>query len=65
MPCVGDGGRPPPGGVDAQAGLPGASGDAGGDVQDPVAEGADLAGGQIGMRGEADQFCPGHQICCR
>jgi len=42
----------------------GAAGDAGGDVQDPVAEGADLAGGQVGVVGEADQFRPGDQIGC-
>ena len=51
-----DCGRPPPGGVDPQADLTRSSGDAGGDVQDPVAEGVDLTGGQIGMLGEADQF---------
>jgi len=39
----------------------GASGDACRDVRDPVSEGADLTGGQIGMLGEADQFGPGHQ----
>ena len=44
--------------------LSGAAGDAGGDVQDPVAEGVDLARGQIRLLGEADQFGPGHQICC-
>src|SRR5258705_4744901 len=31
-------------------------------MQDPVAEGVDLAGGQIRLLGEADQFRPGHQI---
>jgi hypothetical protein len=56
VPALGGCGRPPPGGVDAQAALTRSSGDAGGDVQDPVAEGADLTGGQIGMLGEADQF---------
>jgi hypothetical protein len=44
--------------------LAGAAGDAGGDVQDPVAERVDLAGGQVGVLGEADQLCPGDQICC-
>jgi hypothetical protein len=33
-------------------------------MQDPVAEGVDLAGGQIRLLGEADQFRPGHQIGC-
>ena len=56
--------RPAPGGVDAQSELAGAAGDAGGDVQDPVAEGFDLAAGQVGVLGEADQFGPGHQIGC-
>ena len=45
-------------------GFGGAAGDAGGDVQDPVAEGADLTSGQIGVLGEAEQFGPRHQICC-
>ena len=31
-------------------------------MQDPVAEGVDLAVGQIRLLGEADQFGPGHQI---
>ena len=64
LPCLADRGGPPPGRVDAQADLSGASGDAGRDVQDAVAEGGDLAGGQIGVAVEADQFGPGHQICC-
>ena len=50
--------------VDAQSDLSGAAGDAGGDVQDPVAEGVDLGSGQAGVLGEPDQFGPGHQICC-
>src|SRR5258707_14206485 len=33
-------------------------------MQDAVAEGGDLAGGQIGVAVEADQFGAGHQICC-
>ena len=56
------GAGPAPGGVDAEPELAGASGDAGRDVQDPVAEGADLATGQIGSAGETDQLGPGHQI---
>ena len=47
LPSFGYRGGPAPGGVDAYADLAGAAGDAGGDVQDPVAEGVDLAGGQI------------------
>jgi len=45
--------------------LAGASGDSGGDVQDPVAERVDLTCAQIGVVKEADQFGPRHQICCR
>ena len=56
LPCLADRGGPPPGRVDAQADLSGASGDAGRDVQDAVAERGDLAGGQIGVAVEADQF---------
>jgi hypothetical protein len=33
-------------------------------MQDPVAGGVDLAGGQIRLLGEADQFRPCHQIGC-
>jgi hypothetical protein len=33
-------------------------------VQDPVAEGVDVAPGQVGVIGEADQFGPCGQICC-
>jgi hypothetical protein len=39
--------------------------DAGGDVQNPVAERVDLTGSKGGVVGEADQFRPGNQICCR
>ena len=46
LPGGGDGGGPASGGVDA---LPGAAGDAGRDVQDPVTEGVDLAAGQLGV----------------
>lgn len=42
-----------------------AAGDAGGDVQDAVAEGPDLAFGNGGLVGEADEFGPGNKICCR
>ena len=65
LPSLGDGGGPPPGGVDPESDLSGAAGDAGGDVQHPVAEGFDLTRGQVAVFGEADQFGPGHQICCR
>ena len=64
VPACGDGGGPAPGFVDAQAGLSGAAGDAGGHVQDTVAECLDLAAGQSGFIGEADQFGPGDQIGC-
>ena len=33
-------------------------------MQDPVAERVDLAAGQLGMVGEADQLCPCDQIGC-
>ena len=46
------------------AGFVGRRGDADGDVQDAVAEGADLAAGQLGGIGEADEFRPGNQIGC-
>ena len=46
-------------GVDAEPGLAGASGDPGGDVQDPVAERGDLAAGQVSAVGEADELGPG------
>ncbi len=42
--------------------LAGAAGDAGGDVQDPVAEGVDLAAGQLWAVGEGDEFGPGDQV---
>jgi len=42
--------------------LAGASGDAGRDVQDPVAKGGDFAAGQLGGVGESDQLGPGDQI---
>jgi len=51
--------------LDPQSNLTGASGDSCRDVQDPVSERFDLAARQIGMLGEADEFGPGHQICCR
>jgi hypothetical protein len=46
LPSLGDGGGPSPGGVDPHPDLSGAAGDAGGDVQDSVSEGVDLAVGQ-------------------
>lgn len=61
-PGGGDGLGPARGGVDAQPELSGAAGDAGGDVQDPVAEGGDFAARQLGAVGEADEFGPGDQI---
>ena len=62
LPGGRDGGGPAPGGVDAQPSLAGASGDAGRDVQDPVAESVDLAAGQLGGVGESDELGPGDQI---
>ena len=64
-PSGGDRRRPAPGRVDAQPELSGAAGDAGRDVQDPVAERFDLAARQVGMVGEPDEFGPGDQIGCR
>jgi hypothetical protein len=43
--------------------LPGAAGDAGGDVQHEVAERRDFGVGQCGCAGEAEEFGPAHQIC--
>ena len=60
--AFGDVGGPAPGLVDAQPDLAGAAGDAGGDVQDPVAEGVDLAAGQGGGVGEADLLGPADQV---
>jgi hypothetical protein len=42
--------------------LAGAAGDAGRNMQDPVAEGVDLAAGQFGDVGESDELGPGDQI---
>lgn len=42
----------------------GAAGEAGGHVQDAVADGVDLALGEVGVAGEPDQLRPGHQIGC-
>ena len=56
------GAGPAPGGVDAEPELAGAAGDAGCDVQDPVAEGVDLAAGQLRGVGESDQLGPGNQV---
>ena len=42
--------------------LPGASGNAGSDVQYPVAEGRDLAGREFGMVGEPEELGPGDEI---
>jgi hypothetical protein len=47
-PGGGDGLCPAPGGIDTQPQLAGAAGDAGGHVQDPVAERLNLAAGQLG-----------------
>ena len=44
--------------------LAGASGDPGGHMQDPVAEGGDLAAGQLGVLVESDELGPRHQIGC-
>ena len=44
--------------------MAGAAGDAGGDVQDPVAEGGDLTAGQLGVVAESDQLSPCRQIGC-
>ena len=62
LPGGRDGGGPAPGGVDAQAQLAGAAGDAGCDVQNPVAEGRDLDAGQLGCVGESDELGPGDQV---
>ena len=64
--CPGGGDRfgPPPSGVDRESGSSGAAGDAGGDGQDPLAEGVDFAAGQVRVIGKADQFGPCDQICC-
>jgi hypothetical protein len=63
-PGGGDGLCPAPGGIDTQPQLAGAAGDAGGHVQDPVAERLNLAAGQLGVVGESDEFGPGNQIGC-
>jgi hypothetical protein len=55
---------PSPSGIDAESQLAGAAGDAGRHVQDPVAEGSDLAAGQLGVVGESDELSPRHQIGC-
>ena len=39
-----------------------AAGDAGGHVQDPVAERGDLGTGQTGMGAESDESAPGDQV---
>lgn len=44
--------------------LAGSTGEACRDVQHPVAERVDLATGQLGGIGEAEELGPGHQICC-
>ena len=59
---VGDLAGPAPGLVDAESGLSSRAGDPGGDVQDTVAEGRDLAAGEFGGVGEADRLGPGDQI---
>lgn len=64
MPGGGNRGGPAPGGIDAQLNLSGAAGDAGGYMQDPVAERLDFTARQVGVIGEADEFSPGHQIGC-
>ena len=53
------------GDVDAQPQLSGAAGDAGGDVQDAVAEGVNLTACQAGIVGEADESGPGKLTRCR
>ena len=53
---------PAPGGVDAQPQLAGASGDAGRDVQDPVAQGVDLAAGELRGVGESDERAFGRPL---
>ena len=42
--------------------MSGAAGDAGRHMQHPVAEGVDLAAGQLGGVGEPDQLGPGDQV---
>src|SRR5664279_4248444 len=58
VPAAGDLYGPPPGLVDPESGLPGAVADPGGDVQHPVPERRDLAGGEVRFVGEADEFGP-------
>ena len=58
----GDVGRPAPGLVDPEVDSAGAVGEAGGDVQDAVAERGDLAAGECGDVGEADLFGPADQV---
>ena len=53
---------PPPGVVDAESGLPGAVADPGRDVQHPVPERRDLAGGEVRFVGEAEELGPGNQV---
>src|SRR4029077_13114984 len=60
--AFGDLGGPPPGAVDAQAGAAGGAGELGGHMQDPVAEGGDLAAGQRRHVREADQLGPADQV---
>ena len=62
LPRLGDGVGVFPGPVDPDTDLPGAPGDAGGDMQHEVAEGGDLSMGQLGCGGEAEKFGPAHQI---
>ncbi len=62
LPGGGDHRRPAPGRVDTQPDLPGSAGDAGRDVQDPVAERGDLHAGEFGLGGESDQTGPGDEI---
>ena len=44
---------------------PGAAGDAGGHMQDTVAERRNFTAWQLAVVGEADKFGPSDQICCR
>ena len=44
--------------------VPGAAGDLGSNVQDPVAERDDLAAGIVRVVGEPDELRPGYEIGC-
>lgn len=63
-PGLGDQVGPTPVRVESKSDLAGSAGDPGGDVQYPVAERGDFAARQLWVVGEAEEFCPGDEICC-